>query len=286
MVSSTILVSLFASLAVARRPGRRQGSGTITCPITLDGRVPVDTELADFDSYATSPFNPDYIRGDESFSETLLFPDVPNSRFDDEGFKSVEVTISDLSIFQEQNGFRRIGLQIQGDENEGGPGTVGVKTLHWSVKQDPARTFNLTHEYLNVWHETSTYDGNQFNFETGTIIGRPGNENTFKILDRQNTEVWSTPIDESEWQNFAVTLDFEQNTLQVYYSVGDTPLEAVTEALSNNNAGEGQYQIGILKKPTGTDDVVNSGYQETGIDEGQIYGSIFLEDSSDGCVSL
>lgn len=68
--------------------------------------------------------------------------------------------------------------------------------------------------------------------------------------------------------------------------MGDTPLEPVTEALSNNNAGEGQYQIGILKKPTGTDDVVNSGYQETGIDEGQIYGSIFLEDSSDGCVSL
>lgn len=130
MVSSTILVSLFASLAVARRPGRRQGSGTITCPITLDGRVPVDTELADFDSYATSPFNPDYIRGDESFSETLLFPDVLNSRFDDEGFKSVEVTISDLSIFQEQNGFRRIGLQIQVMLFRG----LGIRL--WLVKTD------------------------------------------------------------------------------------------------------------------------------------------------------
>lgn len=54
------------------------------------------------------------------------------------------------------------------------------------------------------------FDANQFNFETGTIIGRPGNENTFKILDRQNTEVWSVPIDESEWQNFAVTLDFDK----------------------------------------------------------------------------
>ena len=76
------------------------------------------------------------------------------------------------------------------------------------------------------------------------------------------------------------------STLQVYYSAGDEPLEAVTEALSNNNAGLGQYQIGILKKPTGTDDVVNGGYQESGIDEGQIYGSVFLEDSSDGCISL
>lgn len=47
-----------------------------------------------------------------------------------------------------------------------------------------------------------------------------------------------------------------------------------------------QYQIGMLKKPTDTDDVVNSGFQETGISEGQIYGGIFLEDSADGCVSL
>lgn len=113
MVSSTVLISsLLASVAVAR-PGRRQGSGTIACDIVLDGRVPADTELTDFDSYATSPFNPDYIRGDEKFSETLLFPDVPNSRFDDAGFKSIEVTISDKSIFQTQKGFRRSGLQIQ-----------------------------------------------------------------------------------------------------------------------------------------------------------------------------
>ncbi len=112
MVSSTILIGLFASVAVAR-PGRRQGSGTVTCPIVLDGRVPADTELTDFDSYATSPFNPDYIRGDEKFSQTLLFPDVSNSRFDDDAFKSIEVTINDESIFQTQNGFRRIGLQIQ-----------------------------------------------------------------------------------------------------------------------------------------------------------------------------
>lgn len=72
----------------------------------------------------------------------------------------------------------------------------------------------------------------------------------------------------------------------MYYSKGDAPLEVVLKATSNNMAGEGQYQLGMLKKPTGTSDVVNSGYQESGIDEGQIYGSVFLEDSSNGCVSL
>lgn len=41
----------------------------------------------------------------------------------------------------------------------------------------------------------------------------------------------------------------------------------------------------MLKKPTGTDAVVNSGYQESGIDECQIYGGVFIEDSAGGCIS-
>lgn len=58
------------------------------------------------------------------------------------------------------------------------------------------------------------------------------------------------------------------------------------KATSANLAGAGQYQMGILKKPTGTNDVVNSGYQKSGINEGQIYGGIFVENSANGCVTL
>lgn len=145
----------------------------------------------------------------------------------------------------------------------------------------------MTHEYLNIWHETSDWSANQFNFQTGTIIGQPRlPKNTFKIMSRENKLIWQTPIEKKEWQNFAITLDFNKNTLQVYYSKGNDPLRSVTKLVKNNNAGEGQYQFGILKKPTGTDDVVNKGYQESGIDEGQIYGGIFIEDSANGCISL
>jgi len=57
--------------------------------------------------------------------------------------------------------------------------------------------------------------------------------------------------------------------------------------VANDNSGFGQFQMGMLKKPTGdTSDVVNKGTQEAGINEGQIYGGIFLEDSANGCVSL
>lgn len=97
--------------------------------------------------------------------------------------------------------------------------------------------------------------------------------------------IYQKPLSEMHTGTWTL-ICYLHSTLQVYYSKNDEPLKAVTSALSNNNAGGGQYQIGILKKPTGTSDVVNSGYQEKGIKEGQIYGGIFLEDSANACVSL
>lgn len=42
------------------------------------------------------------------------------------------------------------------------------------------------------------------------MIDQPDlDKNTFKITNKANEVVWSTPIDNSCWQNFAVTLDFD-----------------------------------------------------------------------------
>jgi hypothetical protein len=77
-------------------------------------------------------------------------------------------------------------------------------------------------------------------------------------------------------------------TIRAFYSTGNERLEAVTEALPNQNKGGGQLQVGIAKKPTETETVVWDGFQEDiplrG--EGQIYGGVFVEDSTGGCVSL
>jgi len=79
-----------------------------------------------------------------------------------------------------------------------------------------------------------------------------------------------------------------RSTIKVFYSKGNAPLKAVTGALPNGNAGGGQLQIGVAKKPTETETVVFDGYQEKiklrG--EGQIYGGIFVEKSDGGCISL
>jgi hypothetical protein len=83
------------------------------------------------------------------------------------------------------------------------------------------------------------------------------------------------------------TADEKRSTLQVLYSTDNEPLKEQTAALQNNNTGGGQLQLGMAKKPTETESVVWDGFQEHIAErEGQIYGGVFVEDSSQGCVSL
>lgn len=184
----------------------------VQCPVVLDGRVPASAALTTFDT-DNGIFNPDYVKGNNlSWSDILLFPSAAgNSRFDDAGaHQPLEVTITNSSIFQKQYGFRRAGLQFANDTAEDSPGFVGQKTLHWSVKQDAQRALNLSHEYLNAWHERGDYNGNQLQFQVGKMIDLPDLQaDAFKIFDKNSTLLWSTPVDATEWQNFAALMDID-----------------------------------------------------------------------------
>ncbi|KAH8779909.1 hypothetical protein F5883DRAFT_689743 [Diaporthe sp. PMI_573] len=267
----------------------------VQCPVVLDGRITQNTTLSVFDTNA-SPFNPGYSKGQNlSWSQILEFPPVAPSLFDastPESFKPLEVTIDDRSIFNPsgtnpQLGFRRAGLLLG---NGSDASNEGVMTFHWSSKQDAARPLNLTHEYLTVWHETNDSSGSQFALQLGLPLGSNDTSeaasHSWKMLDRNNTVVFTSPLNFDEWANFAVTVDVPNNTLQVYFSEGAEPLQAVTEVLPNDNSGGGALQIGVLKKPTETKTVVFDGYQESPLNEGQIYGGLFVENSADHCVSL
>jgi hypothetical protein len=293
-IASLLLAAASTAVCVPQGGGGTGGTapnstaGSVVCPIVLDGRVAASTQLTDFDTDGKTPYLAGYVKGANLlWSQILQFPTTTPSRFDNSSTKAVEVTINQNSIFNNQQGFRRAGLIFSADSNTGSPGSSGVKTLHFSVMQDSAKPLNLSHEYLNVWHESSDYSANQFNFEAGTIIGQESlPKGNFKVLGRNNNLIWSTPIASSGWQNFAITLDYNKNTLQVAYSAGAAPLKTqLSSPVSNDNSGGGQFQIGILKKPTGTTDVVNSGYQESPFSNGQIYGGIFVEDSANGCLS-
>lgn len=76
--------------------------------------------------------------------------------------------------------------------------------------------------------------------------------------------------------------------LSVFYSKGASPLVKVAGPAFNDNSGGGQFHVGLLKLPTGPlgIDVLTQGYQESHLNEGLIYGGVFIEDSSDGCITL
>lgn len=136
------------------------------------------------------------------------------------------MTIGDGSVFQNQRGFRRAGLQFAGDANTGSPGTRGLVTLHFSVRQDAARPLNLSHEYLNVWHETSDYAADQVMFQVGTLIGQERlPRDTFKVMSRDGRQLWSTPVDAGAWQNFAIQMDYRKKCVANYPNVNDSSFQ-------------------------------------------------------------
>ncbi|KAJ3041254.1 hypothetical protein HDV00_009647 [Rhizophlyctis rosea] len=294
ILTTFLLVSTSAALpggySTPSKPGPKPPKSLIKCPIILDGRIAPDATLHYFD-IDNPQFNKDYTKGANlTWSQILKLPKEEPSRFDAAGkFRSVEVTISDESIFlagtQPQLGFRRAEL-LMGNGTDAS--NVGIKTFHWSVKQDPHRRLNLTHEYLNVWHETNAFDADQFMFNTGRMIDYPTQYryDAFKVLNRKGEVVWWTPIRWKGWQNFALTVDYDKNLFKVYYSHDKDSLGAVTGWVPNDNSGGGQFHIGMLKKPTESKTIVWDGYQESHINEGQIYSGLFVEDSEGGCISL
>ncbi|KAF6812589.1 hypothetical protein CMUS01_13033 [Colletotrichum musicola] len=275
---------------------RQSASSAVQCPVVLDGRIPQNFTLDVFDTNE-SPYNPGFTKGPDPWSKILLFPSVLTaSRFDAaannaSSFKPLEVTINDNSIFDPsgnnpQLGFRRAGLLLGTGSDAS---NQGVMTFHWSSMQDSARKLNLTHEYLTAFHETNDSGGAQFALQLGLPLGQNGTEppaSNWKMLDRKNAVVFTAPLKFDAWQNFAVTLDVPKNTMQVFFSEGNAPLKAVTEVLPNDNTGGGALQIGMLKKPTETKTAVFDGFQESNLNEGQILGGIFVENSANGCVSL
>jgi hypothetical protein len=64
---------------------------------------------------------------------------------------------SDESIFVPgsggpQYGFRRAELLPGIDGNGNATDVDGKTTFHWSIRTDPTRPLNYTHEYHPVWH--------------------------------------------------------------------------------------------------------------------------------------
>jgi hypothetical protein len=222
IASAMRILSLLASSALASALPHPDRSIPVHCPIIFDGRISRNATLTTFDT-STSPYNSQYVKGQNlTWSSIILLPNLTASRFDTPSHKPLEVTISDASLFRTsqgvQLGFRRAGLLLKDDVNAvgGDKADEGVVTFHWSVRQDGKRGMNLSHEYMNVWHERADYGENQFTFVGGVVLPVDGgtgedtkvNRETWKVQNAKNEFIFTTSILWDIWQNFAVRLDY------------------------------------------------------------------------------
>ncbi|KAK5655791.1 hypothetical protein OQA88_5329 [Cercophora sp. LCS_1] len=282
MVSSRLFSTLALPALVAAQ----------ACTLQFDGRIDADLAALDFDD-ANDIFNNQFVIGEGlSFGQVLrLLPVGAGSLFDlDAGAEPVEVLINDQSIFQNQIAFRRAEL-IPASNDGADASTQGVKTLHFSVLKDAVRPLNLSHEYQLAFLESADFSANQFALKTGTILGQnTADPDTLQLFGNTNDGsqlLFSVPFQAGAFHNFALTLDFNANTVQVFFSLAGNALVQATDALANDLSGQGQFHFGTLKKPVnGVGDITVNGDQPDAINEGVIFGGIFQEDSADGCISL
>ncbi|THH21404.1 hypothetical protein EW146_g161 [Bondarzewia mesenterica] len=225
-----------------------------------------------------------------------------------------------------QWGFRRTELIAQGAPLSNRTAfdasiETGVTAFHFSVRTDERRPLNYAHEYQNVFVEptdgshvfglqigelrTGTYSdlmptkctaicvvGILHGSESGTPFNTTpmaSSSHSLKLLSHDLSVLFHTPFDPLTWHNFAVIVDWTEHTLRVLYSVGATPLRAVTPIVPNSSAtagadGQGEFHFGLLKlpllnpkdAPAEQSDVVHYGIQE-GTTEALAYSGVFVE---------
>ncbi|KAF3181550.1 hypothetical protein TWF106_010436 [Orbilia oligospora] len=291
---------IFAAVAQAV-PTTKTTTAIGVNPIVFDGRIPPLFRAAKFDSYATSPYNAEYVLGQEPWSKVIQFPNIPDSLFDVPlNGKSLIVKINNKSIFapggpqNAQTGFRRSEL-LPGVNSGNDATNNGVTAHHFSIRTDPTRPLNYTHEYQPVFIETQDYSSHVWQLKTGTPFAESwplADAKTLRLYSSSTSsapsELLNVPFTEDEWHNFAIESDWDNNLITVYYSTGLSPLAKVVGPVSNDASGKGQFHIGLLKLPTGPAgiNVVKEGYQSKRPNEGLTYGGIFIEDTSAGSVTL
>ncbi|EWC44436.1 hypothetical protein DRE_06804 [Drechslerella stenobrocha 248] len=300
LLSSLVVTALYRAPVYAA-PASSTTTVIGTNPIVFDGRIPPLFRSIKFDSYATSPYNPEYVLGQEPWSKVIHFPNVEDSLFDKPlNGKSLIVSINNKSIFapggpqNAQNGFRR--SELLPIVNNGNDVTNnGVTAHHFSVRVDPTRPLNYTHEYQPVFIETQDYSSHVWQLKTGTPFAETWDISAAKTLrlyssstSSSPTELLNVPFTDTEWHNFAIESDWENGLITVYYSTGQAALAKVVGPIPNDTSGKGQLHVGLLKLPTGPAgiDVVRQGYQSKRPNEGLTYGGIFIEDTSAGSVTL
>ncbi|TLS20953.1 uncharacterized protein PpBr36_10796 [Pyricularia pennisetigena] len=280
--------------AVARAPA--------TCPLTFDGRIPQDATAKTFTT-TKSPFDPKNVLGKNvTWDQVIEFPNIPPSRFDKQAnTKPVGLSLSDKSIFLSgtegmETALRRTELVLY-KRNDTVSGHV---TWHLSVRTDPSRPLNYSHEYLLAFHEAQDYQADFWSLKVGTPMLSPLGTPPEKVVrlegwkwDNPVKTFWQAPLTDDVWHNFGIGLDFNKNLISLFYSTNDDPLRLVVPPTANNISGKapttlGETHFGLQKRPVGAnlENFLFNGTQPRGINEAFFFGGIFQDNSASGCITV
>jgi hypothetical protein len=186
------------------------------CQLSFDGRAPLNATSALFASNS-SAFNPKYVLGQNvTWDQVIEFPCVPRSRFDKKRkTKSIGLSLSDKSVFR--SGSEGVETMLRRTEllvNKKDDTVSGHKTWHISMRTDPARPLNYTHEYVLAFHEAQDYQADFWSIKTGDFL-ETKNSTARKTLrvegykwDNPIKILFEAPLTDNVWHNFGIDLDF------------------------------------------------------------------------------
>ncbi|KAJ0327346.1 hypothetical protein COL5a_006139 [Colletotrichum fioriniae] len=254
-----------AAAGGAAAGGAGAKAGNTSALVLPDGRIKADATPENF-NVLESVFKSAVVKGDATNT------------------KAFAINIDDKSVFipkggEAQANIRRADLlpSIRSQLND--VAVTGVRTMHFSIQRDATKPLNFTHDYQVFNLESKDFSFHQIDVRTGADNG-----NEIAVFGNSKTtpaaKIFSTPFGEGQFENFAIKMDFNANTVQVFHSTANEPLKQVTEPIANDLAGLGEYHFSLQKNPVGT------ATQPTGIKEAIIFGGIFMEDSTSGKVTL
>ncbi|KAI9443006.1 hypothetical protein H4582DRAFT_1872650, partial [Lactarius indigo] len=301
LLLSFIAFALGLESTVWASPVRRASS------ILYDGRAPSTITAADLDQ-SKGPYLA-AVKGSQNASHYFQFlgnSPPPTPLWSPVQEQAIRATIDNSSIFTPgsnppQLGFRRGELIAQPDQN-GNRTTFntqiesGLTVFHFSVQADSQQPLNFKHEYQPLFIEPS--DGTHiFDLHSGTPFNSTVSDADARVLSirsHASKVLFQTPFVENTWHNFAVAVDWDKLTLQVFYSQNACTLKAVTQVEDNSSAtkgpnGQGDFHFGLLKlplinpadSPADQADVAHKGIQE-GTTESILYSGVFVENALNG----
>ncbi|KAA1118968.1 hypothetical protein PGT21_011724 [Puccinia graminis f. sp. tritici] len=178
----------------------------------------------------------------------------------------IQLAIRDDSIFipggnpaNAQHGFRRTDVNPAIDK---ATTLTGITTWYQTIRLDSKAPLVLTHGYLFASIEVPVSDHifdifGGSNFDPQNTDHKPtSNSQTIRVRDFNTKTLLSLPLKYDQDYNFAVTVDWTQNTLTVYSSIGNQPLQKAggpfpndPKAMSPEFKQKGEYHIQLIKFP-------------------------------------